>query len=84
MPPARGHWASACEIDPFALPLEERLELLLKAEELLRGDPRIVRGVAESLAIRTLFGPDAPPISSTKSAIGHLLGVTPPATGASG
>ena len=54
VPPARGHWASACEIDPFALSLEERLELLLKAEELLRGDPRIVRGVAESLAIRTV------------------------------
>jgi len=28
----------------------------------------------ESLAIRALFGADAPPISSTKSAIGHLLG----------
>ena len=28
----------------------------------------------ESLAIRTLFGGDAPPISSTKSAVGHLLG----------
>ncbi len=28
----------------------------------------------ESLAIRELFGTDAPPISSTKSAIGHLLG----------
>jgi 3-oxoacyl-[acyl-carrier-protein] synthase II len=28
----------------------------------------------ESLAIRTLFGADAPPVSSTKSAIGHLLG----------
>jgi 3-oxoacyl-[acyl-carrier-protein] synthase II len=28
----------------------------------------------ESLAIRTLFGTDAPPVSSTKSAIGHLLG----------
>jgi 3-oxoacyl-[acyl-carrier-protein] synthase II len=28
----------------------------------------------ESLAIRALFGEDAPPISSTKSAIGHLLG----------
>jgi 3-oxoacyl-[acyl-carrier-protein] synthase II len=28
----------------------------------------------ETIAIRTLFGSDAPPISSTKSAIGHLLG----------
>jgi 3-oxoacyl-[acyl-carrier-protein] synthase II len=28
----------------------------------------------ESLAIRELFGADAPPVSSTKSAIGHLLG----------
>jgi 3-oxoacyl-[acyl-carrier-protein] synthase II len=28
----------------------------------------------ETLAIRALFGEDAPPISSTKSAIGHLLG----------
>ena len=28
----------------------------------------------ETLAIRTLFGDDAPPVSSTKSAIGHLLG----------
>jgi 3-oxoacyl-[acyl-carrier-protein] synthase II len=28
----------------------------------------------ETLAIRELFGDDAPPVSSTKSAIGHLLG----------
>jgi 3-oxoacyl-[acyl-carrier-protein] synthase II len=28
----------------------------------------------ESRAIRELFGADAPPVSSTKSAIGHLLG----------
>jgi TldD protein len=54
VPPARGHWASACEIDPFALSLNERLELLLEAEALLRGDPRIVRGVADSLAVRTV------------------------------
>jgi 3-oxoacyl-[acyl-carrier-protein] synthase II len=28
----------------------------------------------ETVAVRALFGSDAPPISSTKSAIGHLLG----------
>jgi 3-oxoacyl-[acyl-carrier-protein] synthase II len=28
----------------------------------------------ETIAIRTLFGANAPPVSSTKSAIGHLLG----------
>jgi TldD protein len=54
VPPARGHWASTCEIDPFARSLDERLELLISAEALLHGDPRIVRGVAESLAIRTV------------------------------
>ena len=54
IPPACGHWASTCEIDPFELTLDERLELLLAAEALLHGDPRIVRGVAESLAIRTV------------------------------
>jgi len=51
--PAHGHWASGCDIDPFERSLDERLELLLRAEERLRGDPRIVRGEAESLAIRT-------------------------------
>jgi len=54
VPPALGHWAGPCEIDPFELSLDERLELLLTAEALLRGDPRIVRGVAESLACRTV------------------------------
>jgi hypothetical protein len=54
VPPARGHWASACEIDPFALSLDERLELLLEAEAPMRGDPRLVRTVAESLATRTV------------------------------
>jgi TldD protein len=54
VPPARGHWASACEIDPFALSLDGRLELLLEAEAPMRGDPRLVRTVAESLATRTV------------------------------
>ena len=55
IPPARrATGASPCEIDPFARSLDERLELLLGAEALLRGDPRIVRSEAESLAIRTI------------------------------
>jgi TldD protein len=51
--PARGCWSGPCEIDPFAHALEDRLGLLLEAEAPLRGDPRIVRSEASSLAIRT-------------------------------
>jgi TldD protein len=51
--PAHGTWSSRCEIDPFSQSIETRLELLLAAEALLRGDPRIVRSRAESLAVRT-------------------------------
>jgi TldD protein len=51
--PAAGAWSGRCEIDPFAEPIEARLELLLSAEALLRGDPRIVRTQAESIAVRT-------------------------------
>jgi TldD protein len=53
VPPARGHWQGQCERDPFALPLEEKLELLLAADEALRADVRIVRAVASCLALRT-------------------------------
>jgi TldD protein len=51
--PARGHWASAYEIDPFSVPLEDRLALLFAAEEALRiGDERIVRTIASARASR--------------------------------
>lgn len=50
---AKGAWSGRCEIDPFAQPIEARLELLVAAEGLLRGDPRIVRSQAESIAVRT-------------------------------
>lgn len=50
--PARGHWASPCEIDPFAVPVDEKLGLLLAAEQELRTDPRIRRGSAETHAMR--------------------------------
>jgi TldD protein len=51
--PARGHWASAYEIDPFDVPLEEKLDLLFAAERALRtGDERLVRTVATGSAWR--------------------------------
>jgi TldD protein len=50
--PARGSWASQCEIDPFAVSLEEKLALLAAADEALRGDSRIARSHARLTARR--------------------------------
>jgi TldD protein len=52
--PARGHWASPYEIDPFDVSLEDKLGLLFAAEAALRadGDARIVRSVAALRAWR--------------------------------
>ena len=50
--PARGHWSSAWETDPFEIALEDKLGLLFAAEAALRGDERIVRSVATSSARR--------------------------------
>jgi len=47
--PARGHWSSPHAVDPFDVPLEDKLGLLFAAEAALRGDggdERIVRSVA--------------------------------------
>jgi TldD protein len=52
-PPARGHWDGPCERDPFTVPLERKLDLLLAADEALRGDPRIVRAHAACVSLRT-------------------------------
>jgi TldD protein len=51
--PARGHWESPCEQDPFAVSLDERLAHLFAAEELMRGDQRIVRTWAGCMLMRT-------------------------------
>jgi TldD protein len=51
--PARGHWASPHEIDPFAVALDEKLDLLFAAERALRtGDERLVRTAATARAWR--------------------------------
>jgi len=39
--PQRGRYESPCEIDPFAVPLDEKLELLFRADEILRKAPEI-------------------------------------------
>lgn len=51
--PQQGHWESPCEIDPFAVSLDERLGLLLAAAEAMRGDDRIVRAEASASIGRT-------------------------------
>jgi TldD protein len=52
--PARGHWSSPHEIDPFSVSFEDRLGVLFAAEAALRagGDERIVRSVAALTAWR--------------------------------
>jgi TldD protein len=52
-PPALGGWRGWCERDPFAIGVEEKLELLLGAEAGLAGDPRIVHTEAGCLSVRT-------------------------------
>jgi TldD protein len=51
--PASGHWAGPCEIDPFSVPLEERVAHLVAAVAEMRGDPRIVRAEATAVMGRT-------------------------------
>jgi TldD protein len=40
-PPARGSWRSHAEVDPFAVALEDKLGLLVAADESMRGDARL-------------------------------------------
>lgn len=40
-PPARGAFESPCEMDPFEVPLERKLDLLLAADAALAGDPHV-------------------------------------------
>jgi TldD protein len=52
--PARGHWESPCDIDPFAVALEDKLAHLFAAEAAARtGDARLSRTTATTRAERT-------------------------------
>ncbi len=51
--PATGHWQSPREVDPFAVSLDDKLALLLAAEQLIReADPRIAVSAAVTNARR--------------------------------
>jgi len=52
--PARGSWRSPCAIDPFGVALEEKLALLLAADEAMAGDPRLGRRGAFCVAERAV------------------------------
>jgi TldD protein len=67
-PPARGRWESHAEIDPFTVPLEEKLSLLLAADESMRGDPRIALTSAHMYAFK-----EATTFASTEGALCEQL-----------
>ena len=52
-PPARGEWASPVERDPFEVPLEEKLGVLLAADAALRTEPGVKLTLARFSAFRT-------------------------------
>jgi TldD protein len=51
-PPARGRWESHAEIDPFAVPLEDKLDLVVAADASMRVDPRIALTSAHFMALK--------------------------------
>ena len=50
--PDRGEWSAPAAEDPFAVPLEEKLERLLAADRAMRADPRISLACAHFSALR--------------------------------
>jgi TldD protein len=52
-PPARGEWANPVERDPFEVPVEEKLGVLLAADSGLRTDPGVKLTLARFSAFRT-------------------------------
>jgi TldD protein len=52
-PPARGEWATPVERDPFSVPVEEKLAILLAADLGLRTDPGVKITLARFSAFQT-------------------------------
>jgi TldD protein len=67
-PPARGTWQSAAATDPFTVPLEQKLEHLLAADESMSGDPRIAVRSAHLMSLK-----EARTFASTEGALCEQL-----------
>jgi TldD protein len=50
--PATGRWSTSIQTDPFDVPLEQKLQLMLAADEGMRGDPRVTLTMAQFSAYR--------------------------------
>jgi TldD protein len=51
-PPARGSWGSEARIDPFSVPLEDKLARLTEADVSMRGDERIAITTARMMNLK--------------------------------
>jgi TldD protein len=77
--PARGSWEGPCEQDPFGVPLERKVDLLLRADAAMRGDPRIVLVRGTCLALRTtraFASTDGAACTQTVTECGAAIGAT--------
>ncbi len=56
--PARGTWTAPCVVDPFSVPLEDKLALLTAADEALRAEPAVslTKATCGSHRFRKWFG----------------------------
>ena len=68
--PARGSYATQFEIDPFEVPLAEKLEVLSAADTAMRGDPRVGLTMAQFSAFK-----QAKVFASTEGALCDQLAV---------
>jgi TldD protein len=74
-PPARGSWRSEARIDPFTVPLDDKLAKLLEADASMRGDTRIAITTARTMSLK-----EASTFASTEGALCDQLTI---ATGGS-
>ncbi|PKQ29723.1 MAG: peptidase C69 [Actinobacteria bacterium HGW-Actinobacteria-10] len=56
--PVQDTWSGTCEIDPFKIPLEDKLALLTQADEIMRSEPhvKLTKANYSAYRVRKFFG----------------------------